>query len=167
MLRLIAAVPLVYLAVSGQAGNAVAMDSVGACTVGLKLSPEQSCEIQEEGAFTASANKIFLGVPLARKQILADRELAIKLLRHPDDPDFNPNAKTGAARFGLRSDGCPGEVPMYPPGKKKRWSIGQGAFTSEEIRAGGSLCIHGHFEMGDFKATELSDTSSWRIDAVP
>ena len=166
MRRLIAAVLLVFLALYGQAGTAVAMDSVGACTVGLELSPGQSCEIQDEAVITASANKMYLGFPLARKLILADRELAIDLLRHPDDPDHNPNAKTGAARFGLRSDGCPGEVPMYYR-TKKQWSIGPGAISSKEIRAGGSLCIHGHFEMGDFKATELSDTSSWRIDALP
>ena len=123
--RLIATVLLVFVAVSGQAGNTVAMDNVGACTVGLKLLPGQSCEIREAGVFTASANRIFLAIPLARNLILSDRELAIKLLSHPDDPDFNPNARTGTARFGLQSDGCPGEVPMYPQSEENRWSIGQ------------------------------------------
>jgi len=159
MRRLIAAVLLASLALAGQAGNAFATDSVGACTVGLMLSLGRSCEIQDEEVSASSANKMYLGFPLARNPILVGRELAIKLFGHPDIPDHNPNARTGAARFALRSNGCPGEITVYCR-TIKQWPIGLGAISSKEIRAGGRLCIYGHFEMGDFKATELSDTSS-------
>ena len=70
----------------------------------------------------------------------------------------------GAGTFSVRADGCVDEMPSFPDGRF-RLSIGRMSSTS----TGGKRqsCISGHLGIGPFRASAISGTARWRIDALP
>lgn len=71
-----------------------------------------------------------------------------------------------AGTFRVRSDGCAGEVPVVQVDPENgtvslSFSGGDLEFSS------GRMCMSGYVESGGFRASEIPDTSRWRIDSMP
>ena len=157
-------------------GLAVIMAAVGTtafaqsnpCQVGNEISPSQSCTVSGEGYYTGKANKLLMVIPGG--QYLLEEvgpTLASKLVYHPEDPRTNPDATlSGIATFSVRADGCPEEIPFFE-GSGGTFKLGKVDLKSESIKAGESICVHESLRMGNFKVTEIPETSSWRIDSIP
>ena len=67
----------------------------------------------------------------------------------------------GAGTFSVRSDGCVGTQPVVTG------PVSMGTFEFRILDGERFSCIRGHFGRGGFRASEVSDTSHWRIDALP
>ena len=88
----------------------------------------------------------------------------------------------GAGTFSLRADGCLGELPTVTGAgsfafgtatRKNRESVRriEGLRVSSrdllDIFIGTEDCIGGYIDLAGFRASEESDSSAWRIDALP
>ena len=75
----------------------------------------------------------------------------------------------GAGTFSLRADGCVDEMPSIPSGSTPngRPLLSIGRMNSTFSGGNSQSCMSGHLEIGPFRASEVSGTSRWRIDALP
>ena len=75
----------------------------------------------------------------------------------------------GVGTFSLRADGCVDEMPSIPSGSTPsgRALLSTGRMNSTFPGGNSQSCMSGHLEIGPFRASEVSRTSRWRIDALP
>ena len=71
-----------------------------------------------------------------------------------------------AGTFSVREDGCAGEVPAVrvdAASKSVSMQISSGSLSFVD----GKICTKGYVESHGFRASEIPETSSWRIDSMP
>ena len=138
--------------------------------LGLAAGPEDGqwgpASRRAMGAFQASKGLPATGTPdpatlaALRAQLTLPAVCSIGLELDPGQGCDVP----GAGAFSVRADGCVDETPSFPDGTF-RLSIGQMSSTSSGGKS--QSCISGHLGIGPFRASKISGTSRWRIDALP
>ena len=71
-----------------------------------------------------------------------------------------------AGSFSVREDGCAGDVPVVRVDAESD-SISLSFSSGSLTFSNGQICIRGYVESNGFRASEIPDTSNWRIDSMP
>ena len=71
-----------------------------------------------------------------------------------------------AGTFSVREDGCAGEVPVIRVDAASN-SISMKVSSGSLTFVDGKMCTKGYVESHGFRASEIPETSSWRIDSMP